>query len=226
MLRWLKSELRRQQVGRAALPSHTALDSLRYVVLDTELTSLDSRSNRLLSIGAIAMDGPKIRLGEQFYRIVDPRVPVPPESVVIHQLRSEDSKGGEPLARTLQDLRRFVEGTVLVGHFLNIDLKVLWKELGGNRHELDNPAVDTARVHQWPKGDLAVFFQINFRIEGFYGANTGGEFCSILEALCVTGCIRLPAACSVCSLFSPCSSHLPLQFMHSPPPRLGGWKEQ
>jgi len=149
MLRWLKSELRRQQLGRAALPNHTALDSLRYVVLDTELTSLDSRSNRLLSIGAIAMDGPKIRLGEQFYRIVDPRVPVPPESVVIHQLRSEDLKGSEPLARTLQDLRRFVEGTVLVGHFLNIDLKVLRKELGGNRHELDNPAVDTARVHQW-----------------------------------------------------------------------------
>lgn len=149
MLRWLKSEFRRHELGRAALPNHTALDSVRYVVLDTELTSLDSRSNRLLSIGAIAMDGPKIRLGEQFYRIVDSRVPVPPESVVIHRLRSEDLKGGEPLARALQDLRRFVEGTVLVGHFLNIDLKVLRKELGGNRHELDNPAVDTARVHQW-----------------------------------------------------------------------------
>lgn len=149
MLRWLKSELRRHELGRAALPNHTAVDSLRYVVLDTELTSLDSRSNRLLSIGAIAMDGPKIRLGEQFYRIVDSRVPVPPESVVIHRLRSEDLKGGEPLAKTLQDLRRFVEGTVLVGHFLNIDLKVLRKELGGNRHELDNPAVDTSRVHQW-----------------------------------------------------------------------------
>jgi DNA polymerase III alpha subunit (gram-positive type) len=80
MLRWLKSELRRQELGRAALPNHTTLDSLRYVVLDTELTSLDSRSNRLLSIGAIAMDGPKIRLKEQFYRIVDPRVPIPPEA--------------------------------------------------------------------------------------------------------------------------------------------------
>src|SRR5437879_13416085 len=101
MLRWLKSELRRQQLGRAALPNHTALDSLRYVVLDTELTTLDSRSNRLLSIGAIARDRPKIRLREQCYGIVDPRGPVPPDSVVIHQVRSDDLQGGEPLPRAL-----------------------------------------------------------------------------------------------------------------------------
>jgi hypothetical protein len=38
---------------------------------------------------------------------------------------------------------------VLVGHFLNIDLKVLRKELGDVQHQLSNPAIDTARVHRW-----------------------------------------------------------------------------
>lgn len=37
----------------------------------------------------------------------------------------------------------------LVGHFFHIDLNVLQKELGDCRHELDNPAVCTARVHHW-----------------------------------------------------------------------------
>jgi DNA polymerase III subunit epsilon len=148
MLRWLKSGLGLGGRGSTAFPGDTALDAVRYVVLDTELTSLDKRSNRLLSIGAIAMDGPKIRLGEQFYRIVNPGVPVPAESVVIHKLRSADVEGGEDLGKALEDLRRFVEGAVLVGHFVNVDLKILWKELG-NRQELSNPAVDTARVHHW-----------------------------------------------------------------------------
>ena len=148
MLRWLKSGLWGGDDGRSALPGDTAIDSVRYVVLDTELTSLDKRSNRLLSLGAIAMDGPKIRLGEQFYRIVNPGVPVPAESVVIHKLRSEDVEGAEELSKTLGELCQFVEGAVLVGHFVHIDLKILWKELGSRQH-LDNPAVDTARVHHW-----------------------------------------------------------------------------
>jgi DNA polymerase-3 subunit epsilon len=148
MLDWLKSTLRRGEQS-SAFPRDAPLDTLRYVVLDTELTSLDARSNRLLSIGALAMDGAKIRLGENFYRLVNPGVPVPAESVVIHKLRSTDVERGEPPAQTLADLRRFIEGAVLVGHFVNVDLKVLRKELSATGHELDNPAVDTARVHHW-----------------------------------------------------------------------------
>ena len=149
MLHWLKSRLTGDYREPSPFPRGAALDSLRYVVLDTELTSLDKRSNRLLSIGAVAMDGMKIRLGEQFYRVVNPGVPVPRETVVVHHLRSEDLQGCEPLAKTLEELRQFVAGAVLVGHFVNIDLEVLWKELGGSRRELANPAIDTARAHQW-----------------------------------------------------------------------------
>lgn len=149
MLHWLKSRFSGDYRETSPFPRGAALDSLRYVVLDTELTSLDKRSNRLLSIGAVAMDGMKIRLGEQFYRVVNPGVPVPRETVVVHHLRSEDLQGCEPLAKTLEELRQFVAGAVLVGHFVNIDLEVLWKELGGSRRELANPAIDTARAHQW-----------------------------------------------------------------------------
>src|ERR1700690_684317 len=149
MLRWLKSKMQRYRNGGTGVASDTALYELRYIVLDTELTSLDKRSNRLLSVGAIAMEGPKIRLGEQFYRVVNPGVPVPAESVVIHHLRSEDVEGGEPLAESLEELRRFIAGAVLVGHFVNIDLKVLRKELGSEGRYLNNPAIDTARVNHW-----------------------------------------------------------------------------
>jgi DNA polymerase III subunit epsilon len=145
MLKWLRAW--RWQYG-AQFPKESSLDAVRYVVFDTEFSSLDHRSNRLLSLGAVAMEGSKIRLGEQFYRVVNPGEAVPAQGVLIHQLRSEDVEAGEPFALVRDDLQRFLEGAVLVGHFVHMDLKILHKELGvGNR--LGNPAVDTARVYRW-----------------------------------------------------------------------------
>jgi len=148
MFSWLKGE-RREKNKSSRFSKDAALHSLRYVVLDTELTSLDKRANRLLSIGAIAMEGPRIQVGGQFYRVVNPGVPVPAESVLIHTLRSEDVEAGEPLSTVLEEFCGFIRGAVLIGHFLDIDLGVLRKELGASGHQMDNPAVDTARIHHW-----------------------------------------------------------------------------
>lgn len=147
MIHWLK----RLRTGRndGAARNKNAIDSLRYVVLDTELTSLDSRTNRILSIGALAMDGAKIRLGEQFYRVLNPEVAVPEKTIVVHGLRPKDVEEGEPPDVALSEFREFAEGAVLVGHFLRIDVEALKKELGSKRKQLRNPTIDTAAVHRW-----------------------------------------------------------------------------
>jgi DNA polymerase III epsilon subunit-like protein len=148
MLRWLRSgnSLKR---AHSNFPADTPLGNLRYVVLDTEFTSLDKRSNRLLSIGAIRMDGPKIRLGEQFYRVLNPGVEVPAATVVVHKLRPHDVEQAEPPAGVMADFRKFAAGSVLVGHFVSMDLEVLGKELASSGDELDHPEVCTAEVHRW-----------------------------------------------------------------------------
>ncbi len=131
------------------LSKDTPVSDLAFVVFDTEFTSLDHRTNRLLSVGAVAMEGASIRVGEQFYRVVNPEASIPAESVVIHKLRAEDVRVGEPLRKALDDFCQFTAGTVLVGHFVEMDLKILRKEMASTGHQLDNPAIDTARVHQW-----------------------------------------------------------------------------
>jgi DNA polymerase-3 subunit epsilon len=133
----------------ARFSKDTPLREVRYAVVDTELTSLDARSNRLLSIGAIAMDGTKIRIAEQFYTVVNPGVHVPAASVLIHKLRPNDVEQGIAPEVALAELREFIEGRVVVGHFVHIDMKALRKELGDQQHELSNPAIDTAKVHRW-----------------------------------------------------------------------------
>jgi len=144
---WLKFEGRGEP--DSIFPRDAPLHSVHYAVIDTELTSLDTRNNRLLSIGAIAMEGPRIRLGEQFYRVINPGVAVPAQSVLIHKLRPNDVEGGEPPAQALADLHHFIAGKVLIGHFVKVDLQALRKELGDSAHTLSNPAIDTARVHEW-----------------------------------------------------------------------------
>ena len=144
---WLKLPGYHAAIG--AYPRNTPLQSLRYVVLDTEFCSRDKRSNRLLSVGAVAMEGASIRMGEQFYRVLNPGVEVPASSIVVHGLRQSDIELGEPPDQVLQDLRDYIADAVLVGHFIKIDLDLLREEMKAIQVALDNPAVDTARVHRW-----------------------------------------------------------------------------
>ena len=145
--RWLNSLLR----GRTAagISPETPLEAVRFVVLDTELTSLDQRTNRLLSVGALAMQGSQIKLGEQFYRVVNPGVEIPAESILVHGLRPADVARGDTTEAVLRELRQFLGDSVMVGHFVGIDRKVLAKELRGTGETLRNPVIDTAAVHRW-----------------------------------------------------------------------------
>ncbi len=129
--------------------SDTELRAQRFVVLDTELTSLDKRTNRVLSIGAVAMQGGRILLGNDFYREINPGVPVSHDTVLVHGLRPADVQQAEPPGRVLEALREFTSGAVIVGHFVALDVGALQKELGGTGQQLSNPAVCTARVQQW-----------------------------------------------------------------------------
>jgi DNA polymerase-3 subunit epsilon len=148
MPNWLKFGSRASEPD-ARFPKELLLRDVRFAVVDTELTSLDKRSNRLLSIGAIAMDGSRIRMADQFYRVVNPGVHVPAESVLIHKLRPNDVEQGVAPEQALRELREFIEGRVLVGHFVQIDMTALRKELADQQHQLSNPAVDTAKAHRW-----------------------------------------------------------------------------
>lgn len=147
MANWFK--LRRARMDVPRFPPDASLDSLSYVVLDTEFTSLDKRFSRLLSIGAIKMEGTRIRLGDQFYRVSNPGVSVPASTAVVHKLRTQDVEQGEPPLAVLTDLQAYIAGSILVGHFVKMDLDILRKELGLDGPPIENPVIDTARVHRW-----------------------------------------------------------------------------
>jgi DNA polymerase-3 subunit epsilon len=95
------------------------------------------------------MEGPKILLGDQFYRVLNAGVEVPAATVVVHKLRPHDVMQGDVPHEALSQFREFVSGSVLVGHFVNMDLEIIRKEMSGTGHHLENPAVCTAQVYRW-----------------------------------------------------------------------------
>jgi DNA polymerase-3 subunit epsilon len=129
-----------------AFAGTSLLRETRFVVVDTELTSLESRSNRIVSIGALAMEGTAIRLGEQFYRIVNPGENLPAESILVHELRPADVAAGDVPAVVVREFHEFAKDSVLVGHFVGIDIKALRKEL---QETFNNPFLDTAKAYHW-----------------------------------------------------------------------------
>ncbi len=145
MLNELRQLFRREE----AIPSEARLDALRYVVFDTEFTSLDQRSNRLLSIGAVAMQGGRIRVGEQFYALTNPGVAVPGTSVVVHKLRPEDIAQAEAPQTALEQFLEFSRGAVPVGHCVHYDVDIVRKECAAFGCDWKQPSIDTANVHRW-----------------------------------------------------------------------------
>lgn len=144
-MRSLQSFFRRDD----AVDPAARLDRLRYVVFDTEFTSLEQRTNRLLSVGALAMQGASIHIGEQFYAEMNPGIVVPGASAVVHRLRTDDLAQAQAPRPVLEEFLQFCAGAVLVGHCVHYDVDIVRKELAAFGCDWRPGSVDTANIHRW-----------------------------------------------------------------------------
>ncbi|MFQ5566135.1 MAG: DUF294 nucleotidyltransferase-like domain-containing protein [Paracoccaceae bacterium] len=113
----------------------TPLVALEMVVLDTETTGLDVRTDRIVEIGAVRMLGGELLQDQVLELKVDPGVPIPAESTRIHQIRDADVSGAPVTAEAMALLSSFIGDAVVVGHNINFDLAIL-------RHEAERHGVD------------------------------------------------------------------------------------
>lgn len=122
------------------------LADYRFVVLDTELTGLNRR-DEIISIGAVSVTNLQIELGATFHRLVQPRNLNHNQATFIHQVTPEQLRAAPFIDEVLPEFVEFCGDSLLVGHFLDIDMGFLnraaQKVLGG---VLSNPGVDTMRL--------------------------------------------------------------------------------
>ena len=96
-----------------------------WVALDCETTGLNTRSDEIISVGAVRIVGDRIMTSERLELLVRPDKAVPGQSVRIHRLRGQDVAHGLPLAEAMHQLLHFIGSRPLVGYYLEFDVAML-----------------------------------------------------------------------------------------------------
>jgi DNA polymerase-3 subunit epsilon/CBS domain-containing protein len=103
---------------------NTPLSALQGVALDTETTGLDTKTARIVEIGAVAFGGEPRR----FQSFVRPGTPVPAASTAIHGIDDAMLREAPGFAEAWPRAEAFLGDSVLLGHSLGFDLAILERE--------------------------------------------------------------------------------------------------
>jgi DNA polymerase-3 subunit epsilon len=120
----------------------TAIDEVRFVVLDSETTGLNPRTDRIVSIGAVAVERAEIALDDSFAALLE--LDRNSEAVTVHGITRDESRGGLAEADALLGFLRYVRDGVIVGHHIGHDVEAL--NVGCERYwglSMANRSLDT-----------------------------------------------------------------------------------
>ena len=106
----------------------TPLMALPAVVLDLETTGLDVRTARVVQIGAVRIADGKIVEQEPIDWLVNPGIPIPPETTAIHGIADLMVKDAPRFAEFVPQLEAFVGDSIVIGHTIAYDLGVIRRE--------------------------------------------------------------------------------------------------
>lgn len=123
------------------IPTVRPISQLTFVVLDTETTGFDPKSDHVISFGAIKLKGFSMQVASGMERYLD--VPIQNrESIKVHEILYPIETS--PLMDFGKDLLGYMGSDILVGHHVGFDLMMLSKTMQpfGFRKFL-NPVIDT-----------------------------------------------------------------------------------
>lgn len=118
----------------SALP----LESLTFVVADTETTGLRPDNDQIVQIGAVRIEDGKLLQGDSFERLVNPGRPIPAASTRFHGITDDMVAQAPAIDEILQEFLDYAGDAVLVGHNIAFDIAFM------NRiRRIENPMLDT-----------------------------------------------------------------------------------
>ena len=133
----------------------TPLRSLTAVALDTETTSLDVRSGRIIEIGAVGLANGRLVPDLHFAALVNPQEAIPLESTAIHGITDEDVKSADSFPAVYKRYRDFAGAHVVLGYALSFDFAMLQREHERAGLTWSPPRfLDVRDLVRWLKPDL------------------------------------------------------------------------
>ncbi|MCX7913285.1 MAG: 3'-5' exonuclease [Thermodesulfovibrionales bacterium] len=121
-----------------------------FVVLDTELTGLDETKDSIISIAGIKMVGKRIKIADCSYNFLAPSCKMNRENILIHGLVPSELEGYTDKKQILRSFLSFLEDSIIVGHFIIIDLAFLKKEVRQHLNISFNPlTIEILFIYRW-----------------------------------------------------------------------------
>lgn len=136
----------------------TPMDKLPILAVDFETTGLDSKADKLLSVGFVLLDQTQIKLNTSYHQIIKTKTQLEESNVIIHQITDDQKEQGQPLNVVVEKLLEALAGKVMLVHFARIERQFLQQaclELYGFAPEF--PIIDTLAIakRQLDKRDVA-----------------------------------------------------------------------
>ncbi|HET9734106.1 MAG TPA: 3'-5' exonuclease [Burkholderiales bacterium] len=102
-------------------PAHAA----RWVVVDCETSGLDVARDRLLQIGAVALQDGRIGIADAFSRLLRQEAPSGADNILVHGIGGDAQAGGAEPARVLHEFVEYAGAGPLVAFHAPFDRAVL-----------------------------------------------------------------------------------------------------
>lgn len=129
----------------------TPLQETVFVVFDTETTGLETKSDKVLSIGAVKVQGQQVLVQDSFECLVQQEIEFGNKSPEVHGiLYSQVQEQGITEQEALQAFVTFASNAILVGHHVKFDIEMLNGMIrrSGIQGRLYNRSIDTALLAQ------------------------------------------------------------------------------
>jgi DNA polymerase-3 subunit epsilon len=91
--------------------------------VDTETTGLDPKRDRLITIGAIAIKGGQIDVGDSFETML--KIAYNQSAVTVHGITRDEAQDGMEECDALQEFLDYLGDGVIVGHHIRFDIDLL-----------------------------------------------------------------------------------------------------
>ncbi len=96
-----------------------------WVALDCETTGLSTRTDEIIAIGAVRIQGRRILTSQRLELLIRPEKAVSADSIRVHRLREQDVAGGLPAPEAVRRLLHFIGARPLVGYYLEFDVAMI-----------------------------------------------------------------------------------------------------
>ena len=113
----------------------TRLETVRFVILDTETTGLEARNDRILSIAAAGIEVCQMNMEDTFECFLM-QTANRKDSAPVHGILEKASNAGLPEEEAVQRFLHFCRDSIIVGHHISFDVSIMneaLKRAGGGK---------------------------------------------------------------------------------------------